>query len=185
MLHTLLFILVVSQTPWTVKYQSDGRIDNRDGNTCWAWPDGRLEVLGPNGEHTGRFFNSKYTPILGPGENTSRSTSSSGSDDSLDEVNRARALRGLRPFINDSLLNQGARLCARLRAQQHIHGHLGGNMSDFACLPQGVEMSAAGAGALTPDWGWGTCCTYENYQYAGAAWVMGSDGLRYMSLFVR
>jgi hypothetical protein len=30
-----------------------------------------------------------------------------------------------------------------------------------------------------------SCCVYENYTYAGAAWVSGRDGRRYMHLFVR
>ena len=105
-----------------------------------------------------------------------------GSDDALEEVNAERAKRGLKAFLPDPLLNQAARTCAKLRAQSHIHGHLS---SDFDHLPAGGSASAAGCGALEPSWGWGTCCTYDNYTYAGAAWVMGSDGRRYMHLFVR
>jgi hypothetical protein len=105
-----------------------------------------------------------------------------GSDDALEEVNAERAKRGLKAFLPDPLLNQAARTCAKLRAQSHIHGHLS---SDFDHLPSGGSASAAGCGALEPSWGWGTCCTYDNYTYAGAAWVMGSDGRRYMHLFVR
>ncbi len=105
-----------------------------------------------------------------------------GVDDALAEVNAERARRGLKAFLPDPLLNQAARTCARLRAQSHIHGHLS---SDFDHLPAGATASAAGCGALEPSWGWGTCCTYENYTYAGAAWVMGTDGRRYMHLFVR
>jgi hypothetical protein len=105
-----------------------------------------------------------------------------GSTDALDEVNAERAKRGLRPFIHDPLLTQAANACAKVRAERHIHGHLS---SDFAYLPSGATATAAGCGALEPSWGWGTCCTYDNYTYAGAAWVMGSDGRRYMHLFVR
>lgn len=105
-----------------------------------------------------------------------------GVDDALAEVNAERARRGLRPFVHDPLLNQAARSCAKLRATHFIAGHLA---SDFAHLPAGASASAAGCGALEPSWGWGTCCTYENYTYAGAAWVMGTDGKRYMHLFVR
>lgn len=105
-----------------------------------------------------------------------------GSDNALNEVNAARARRGLRPFIFDAALTQAAQSCARLRAARHIHGHLS---NDFAYVPSGSRATAAGCGALEPSWGWGTCCTYENHTYAGAAWVMGSDGKRYMHLFVR
>lgn len=105
-----------------------------------------------------------------------------GNSDSLDEVNAERAKRGLKPFIRDALLTQAAHTCAQLRAKRFIHGHLS---SDFDYLPAGAHAIAAGCGALEPSWGWGSCCTYDNYTYAGAAWVMGSDGRRYMHLFVR
>lgn len=102
--------------------------------------------------------------------------------DALAEVNAERAKRGLRPFVHDPLLAQGALACARERAKFHIHGHLD---SDFARLPSGASATAAGCGALELSWGWGTCCTYDNYTYCGAAWVMGNDGRRYMHVFVR
>lgn len=103
--------------------------------------------------------------------------------DALAEVNATRAQRGLKPFINDPLLNKAAQACAQQRASRHIHGHL--PESDFSYVPSGGQASAAGCGALELSWGWGTCCTYDNYTYAGAAWVMGNDGRRYMHLFVR
>ena len=105
-----------------------------------------------------------------------------GADDALAEVNAERAQRGLRPFLPDPMLNQAARSCAQIRAARRIEGHL---PNDFSYLPAGTTASSAGCGAMEPSWGWGTCCTYENYTYAGAAWVMGSDGKRYMHLFVR
>ena len=103
-------------------------------------------------------------------------------DDALAEVNAERARRGLRPFLPDPLLNQAARTCAQIRAARRIEGHLS---NDFSYLPSGASAKSAGCGALAPSWGWGTCCTYENYTYAGAAWAMGADGKRYMHLFVR
>jgi hypothetical protein len=103
-------------------------------------------------------------------------------NDALAEVNAARARRGLRPFQHDPMLTVAAQACAERRAAGRISGHL---PSDFAYLPSGTSARAAGCGALNSSWGWGTCCTYENYTYAGAAWVMGSDGRRYMHLFVR
>lgn len=108
-----------------------------------------------------------------------------GSDDALDEVNARRASRGLRPFVKDPGLTQAAATCAKIRAASFIDGHLSGGMSDFSHLPAGVSASAAGCGALEPSWGWGTCCMDDNYTYAGAAWVMGANGKRYMHLFVR
>lgn len=116
----------------------------------------------------------------------SRTESVAGSlasvDDALQEVNSERAKRGLKPFLPDPLLNQAARTCAKIRATKHIEAHLS---NDFAHLPAGASATAAGCGALEPSWGWGTCCAYDSYTYAGAAWVMGTDGKRYMHLFVR
>jgi hypothetical protein len=71
------------------------------------------------------------------------------------------------------------------RARFRIAGHVTGGMGDFAFLPAGTRADSAGAGALEPSWGWGTCCTYEGYEAAGAAFAWGADGKRYMSLFVR
>lgn len=106
---------------------------------------------------------------------------SAGSDDALDEVNAYRAQRGLQPFVRDEHLTQAARKAATLRAQSLIDGHLN---SDFDCLPSGAHADAAGCGALDDSWGWGTCCSTDSYRYAGAAWVRGKDGKRYMHLFV-
>ncbi len=103
-------------------------------------------------------------------------------NDALAEVNATRAKRGLRPFQHDPQLTQAALQCAQIRASRRIAGHLA---NDFAYLPAGSTARSAGCGAMEPSWGWGTCCTYENYTYAGAAWVMGADGKRYMHLFVR
>lgn len=102
--------------------------------------------------------------------------------DGLAEVNAARASRGLPPFLRDDGLSQAARTIAVIRANGLIRGH---TANDFAGLPPGSSASAAGCGALEPSWGWGTCCTYDRYTVAGAAWVQGRDGLRYMQLFVR
>lgn len=107
---------------------------------------------------------------------------STGSNDALDEVNAYRAKRGLPPFSHDAGLTQAALACAKERARQGISGHL---PSDFAYLPDGVSADAAGCGALDDSWGWATCCMDDSYSHAGAAWVRGSDGKRYMHLFVR
>lgn len=102
--------------------------------------------------------------------------------EALNEVNAARATRGLRPFVHDPNLTVAAQACASIRSSSRIAGHLA---NDFSYLPGGVSASASGCGALELSWGWGTCRTYDNYTYAGAAVVMGADGKRYMHLFVR
>ncbi len=104
-------------------------------------------------------------------------------EDALAEVNAARAKRGLPAYQPDPILNKAALACAKQRAARLIAGHL--PESDFSYLPSGGSATAAGCAAWTPDWGWGSCCTYDSYTYAGAAWVMGQDGQRYMHLFVR
>jgi hypothetical protein len=102
--------------------------------------------------------------------------------DALDEVNATRAARGLRPFIRDDYLTMGAKNAAQYRAAHLMEGH---TSNDFSALPAGGNATAAGCAAWEPSMGWGACCTYENYTYAGAAYVFGRDGRRYMHLFVR
>lgn len=106
-------------------------------------------------------------------------------DEALAEVNAARAARGLPPFIEDPGLTAAAKAAADYRAQHLIAGHVGGPMGDFAFVPAGTSASAAGCAAWHPSWGWGACCTYDGYRYAGAAFAIGRDGRRYMHLFVR
>jgi hypothetical protein len=106
----------------------------------------------------------------------------SASADALDEVNAVRAARGLRPFARDDNLRRAAAGCAEFRAARLMAGH---TANDFAALPAGTSASAAGCAAWEQGMGWGACCTYENYTYAGAAYAMGRDGRRYMHLFVR
>src|SRR5438270_1589157 len=95
--------------------------------------------------------------------------------DALDEVNAVRAARGLRPFIKDDALTAGAINVADFRAERLIAGHTG---NDFAGLPAGCWACAGGCAAWEPGMGWGSCCTYENWTYAGAGWSMGRDGRR-------
>lgn len=101
--------------------------------------------------------------------------------EALAEVNATRARRGLRPFIFDEGLTRAAMGCAKFRAERLIEGHY----RDFSALPPGCHASAAGCGAATDGWGWLTCCTYDSYRFAGAAWVRGRDNQHYMHLFVR
>lgn len=102
--------------------------------------------------------------------------------DALDEVNAARAAKHLPPFVRDAGLTQGAAGAATYRAEHKIAGH---TRNDFAFLPPYVKADAAGCAAWHPRDGWGACCTYDKYKYAGAAWCVGKDGRRYMHLFVR
>lgn len=99
----------------------------------------------------------------------------------LIEVNELRARRGLRPFQECRLLRQAARRCAEIRAARCIEGHI----DDFAHLPPGARADASGCAAWPASMGWGSCCAFDNYRYAGAAWVTDSRGVRFMHLFVR
>lgn len=110
---------------------------------------------------------------------------SDGAVDALHEVNAKRAARGLRPYIRDDGLTEGARRLALARARSRIFGHVTTNGGDFAYLPAGARADVAGCAAYPPEYGWLSCAIYDNYTYAGAAWVMGSDGKRYMHLFAR
>lgn len=103
-------------------------------------------------------------------------------EDALLEVNQARAVKGLRPFIKDEGLTIAAKNCATYRAARRMAGH---TRNDFQFLPSGSRATAAGCAAWSDDWGWGSCCTYESWTYAGAAWERGKDGRRYMHIFVR
>lgn len=100
----------------------------------------------------------------------------------LDEVNAARAARGLQPFILDENLARGASACAIYRAQNRLEGH---TSNDFWFLPPGTHATAGGCAAWPVGSGWGSCCTYDNYHYAGAAYCVAPDGKRYMHIFVR
>jgi hypothetical protein len=103
-------------------------------------------------------------------------------EEALAEVNAVRAQRGLKPFSYDHDLYRAAAGCADFRAERLIAGH---TANDFAALPPGASATAAGCAAWEPSWGWGACCTYDNYTYAGAAYTIGRDGRRYMHIFVR
>lgn len=105
--------------------------------------------------------------------------------DALDEVNAARARRGLRPYLRDAGLTQAAQSAATYRATHRIFGHVSGGMGDFRFLPPGSHASAAGCGALEPSWGFRSCAMFESWTYAGAATVRGADGRLYHHLFVR
>jgi hypothetical protein len=106
-----------------------------------------------------------------------------GATEALAEVNALRAAKGLYPYVRDDGLTQGAANVAAFRAQHLMAGH---TSNDFGGLPAGATASGAGCAAWEPSWGWGSCCVDDvGPRYAGAAWVMGRDGRRYMHLFVR
>lgn len=102
--------------------------------------------------------------------------------DALDEVNRTRAARGLPPFQRNEELSYAAAAAAEFRARERMDGH---TPNDFAYLPRGTHADAAGCAAWPDRFGWGACCTYDQYRTAGAAWCRGPDGRRYMHLFVQ
>lgn len=102
-------------------------------------------------------------------------------EDALDEVNAARAKRQLPPFERVECLTVAAKNCADYRAEHRMPGH---TRNDFAFLPKGCHAEAAGCAGWRPGDGWGACCTYERWRYAGAAWAMGRNGIRYMHIFV-
>lgn len=104
--------------------------------------------------------------------------------DALDELNAQRSARGLRPYIRDEGLTRGAFAVAKYRAEHRIYGHVRGGGGDFAFLPRGVQASAGGCAANGPEWGFMSCCRFENWRYAGAASCMGADGRMYCDLFV-
>ena len=93
----------------------------------------------------------------------------------LDEVNAARAARGLAPFQLDEGLARGATAWPVFRAQNRIEGH---TPNDFRFLPPRAHARAGGCAAWPVGMGWGSCCTYDNYQFAGAAFCVGPDGRR-------
>lgn len=103
--------------------------------------------------------------------------------DALQEVNDARKARGLPPFQPDAKLTEAALACARERAARGIHGHL--PESDFKHLSSSVPTEGVAAGCAAWEDGFGACAMYDNYAYCGAAWVRGSDGLKYCHVFVR
>ena len=98
------------------------------------------------------------------------------------EVNEFRSKKGLPAFEEDLCLVEAAKACALVRAEKHHAGH---TKNDFLYLPEGCRADAAGCAAMTPDWGWHSCCDSEAWKYGGAAVVMSEDGMRYMHLFVR
>ncbi len=101
--------------------------------------------------------------------------------DALAELNADRAKRGLPAYQRDEALTQAASAAATYRAERLMSGHTG---NDFAFLPTGVKADAAGC-AMWKD-GFGACTMHSTeYTTAGAAFVIGKNGMRFCHLFVR
>lgn len=105
-----------------------------------------------------------------------------GARKALDEVNRQRTTRGLRAYLLDLHLQAAAEACATYRARWRIRGHCS---NDFQFLPTGGQATATGCAAWPNDGSFGACAILDGYTYAGAATVVGADGLAYHQLFVR
>jgi len=106
-----------------------------------------------------------------------------GANDALVEVNNARAQNGLPPYVYDPGLAQAASQAAATRAASLTEGH---TANDFSYLPAGATARAAGCAAWPPSMGWGACATLDTgFTHAGAAYVIGRDGRRYMHAFYR
>lgn len=99
----------------------------------------------------------------------------------LAEVNRQRAMKGLRPYVLCVELQRAAEECARYRARYRIRGHTSSDMS-FAAPGY---ATCAGCAAWNNDGSYGACAIDGNYTYAGAATVVGMDGLAYHQLLLR
>lgn len=105
--------------------------------------------------------------------------------DPLAQVNARRAAAGLRLYVHDPALTTAARSAATYRARFRIRGHVETGLGDFQFLPAGASATAAGCAAWPPADGFAACAMYDSYTYAGAATVIGDDGLAYHHLFVR
>jgi uncharacterized protein YkwD len=166
-----------------------------DAGPIRNWIAGRRQA--PSYQQQNFSSSCAQTPTPGGGMQTTQSTnysqttvtppSAAGAVDALDEVNAVRARQGLRPFLRDPLLTVAAQGAAAFRAVRRMAGH---TANDFAFVPPGGYATTGGCGAwpvgtVTTRGTWGTCCTFENHTYAGAAYVIGNDGNRYMHLFVR
>lgn len=121
-------------------------------------------------------------PAACPGGVCEVAAVSADGTDALAEVNAKRAARGLPPYLPDPALTAAARAAAGARAARGLFGH---TVNDFQFLPPGATAAAAGCAAYPDSYGWMSCAVYDRYRFAGAAWVRGADGRRFMHLFVR
>lgn len=102
--------------------------------------------------------------------------------DALDELNARRQVRGLRPYLRDETMTLAAARCALVRAHYRIRGHL---LDEYSTPWTGGARSTGCAGNEVRH-GFMACNDdATQYTYAGAAYVVGSDGRLYCHLFVR
>ncbi len=128
------------------------------------------------------WFYSSPAPAAPAAPVAAAQTADAPASDALAQVNALRAARGLPAYQHDPNLHEAAKACAAYRARYRIAGH---TSSDFAFVPVGASATAAGCAAWPNGSGFGSCCIYDGYRYAGAATVLGADGIEYHHLFVR
>jgi len=138
---------------------------------CMTWLIGNLEA-----GNRRRYYATAEPPVVMQTQTVTQTTTAT------ETVNALRVSRGLRPFIVDVRLEEAAKNCATYRARYRIRGH---TANDFQFVPPGARADSGGCAAWEPGFGWGSCCTFDQYTHGGAAWAIGDDGLRYMQLFVR
>jgi len=181
MLFGLLIAGASAEPIYAWKSEIDGRQDLfRDGKRLGSW-NPAVNIFTTR-THEQIPYDGSQDSLLCFCPDTDTIVAPPSGDDALAEVNAVRAARRLPPFIKDDNLTIAAYTAAKHRARHLCSGH---TSNDFACLPAGCSASAAGCAAWHPSDGWGSCCTYDSYTYAGAAWALGKDGKRYMHLFVR
>lgn len=106
--------------------------------------------------------------------------------DALDQLNAQRAARGLPAYVRDEGLTVAAIACATHRARFRIAGHCMAGMGDFVFVPATTTARCAGCSAWPVGLGFGACEAYSTaYRFAGAATVIGPDGLAYNQAFYR
>lgn len=99
-------------------------------------------------------------------------TTATARGDGFDEVNAWRKHVGLPTFKEDPRMTEFALKKARYRASRDLqNGHQG---------PKAPPGWIEGTGEATPDWGFLACAIECDFEFVGAALVMGTNGLRYM-----
>lgn len=126
----------------------------------------------------------RWATPTGYGQSVSYSATTVAGDP-LADVNAQRARRGLRPYLRDEGLTQGALACATYRARNRIAGHVSGGMGDFQFLPPGAHATTGGCAAWPRSMPFGACGLFDGHKFAGAATVIGADGLAYHQIFYR
>lgn len=98
-------------------------------------------------------------------------------------MNRQRAAHGVKPLVRDDTLSETALKCATYRAERGIQGH---TSNDFDFLPDRNYRLATATGCAAWRDGFGACGILESkYTVAGAAVVVGKNGLRYCHVYYR